>query len=89
MVPAMTMVSSSAPTEKRGSYISFVSATQQFSAAAAASIAGIIIVESKTGQLLNFNTVGLIAIAFSIVAILLSFKVRTLEAEEGSADAQH
>lgn len=87
MVPAMTMVSSSAPTEKRGSYMSFVSATQQFSAAMAAAIAGFIIVESETKALLNFEKVGFIAIAFSVVAIILSMKVRTLEDEKGIPDA--
>ena len=87
MVPAMAMVSSTAPTEKRGSYMSFVSATQQFSSATAASIGGMIIIESSTGQLLNFEKVGYIAIVFSIIAILLSYKVRVLESEEGSSDA--
>ena len=67
--------------------MSLVSATQQFSAAAAAAIAGLIIVESESKSLLNFEKVGFIAIAFSILAIILSMKVRTLEAEEGSPDA--
>lgn len=42
LVPAMALITSTAPTEKRAGFLSIVSATQQLSAAFAASVAGYI-----------------------------------------------
>lgn len=80
MVPAMAMVSASAKPEGRGGFMSFVSATQQFSSALASALAGWIIITSADGKSLkNYDKVGFIAFAFTLIAILVHFRMKNVE----------
>lgn len=74
MVPATALISSTARPKHRGGFMSVVSSVQQFSAALASYVAGIIIVENN-GRLEQYETVGYIAIVFSIFALFLSKKI--------------
>jgi len=82
MVPGMAMVSASAGPAGRGSFMGFVSATQQICAAVSASVAGLIISEGPSGTLLQYDRVGFIAVVFTFLAIFLAFKLSNKEGAE-------
>jgi uncharacterized YccA/Bax inhibitor family protein len=58
--------------------LSFNSAVQQLSVGIASLVAGFIIAEDATGQLVNFNIVGYIAIFFSILCIPLAARIKVV-----------
>lgn len=79
MVPAMTMISAATIPEYRGSFMSVVSSVQQLSSALGATIAGLIVTRSETGQLLNYPIVGAVGLVFSILALMTSRKLKFVE----------
>lgn len=76
MIPAMSILNSMVPPQRRGSFMSLVNACQQLSSAAAALIAGNIVVQGETGRFENYHIVGYIAIALSLVCWGLALKLR-------------
>ncbi len=74
MIPAMALVSSTATPAFRGSFMSFSSAVQNFSAGLAAFVGGRI-VTLEEGRLRHFEWVGYIAIAFSLLALYASRRI--------------
>jgi predicted MFS family arabinose efflux permease len=74
-VPAAAMITGTARPENRGSFLSFNSAVQQLAAGLASLIAGLIIAETETGELINFNYVGYMAVFFSILCIPLARRI--------------
>lgn len=80
MIPAMALISAAPSPEKRGSYMSLVSSVQSLSSALGASLAGYIIIKNDITQRLDhYETVGYIAIVFSIFAMLVVSKIRATE----------
>lgn len=77
-VPAAAIITGTAKPENRGSFLSFNSAVQQLATGVASLIAGIIIGETSTGELTNYNVVGYIAIVFSLLCIPLARRVRII-----------
>lgn len=77
MIPAQAFVSSLAPIEQRGSYMSVMSSVQQFSMAAGSYLAGSIVIRSSTGQLLNYPIIGYIAMSSSIFALFIAWTIRS------------
>ncbi len=75
-VPAAAIITGTARPENRGSFLSFNSAIQQIAIGFASLIAGLIIGESATGQLTNYNLVGYIAIVFSLLCIPIARRVK-------------
>ena len=75
-VPAMAIVTGAAQPELRGAFLSFNSAIQQLGSSAAALASGFIIGHSASGMLTGYWVSGLIAVACTIIAILLSRTVR-------------
>jgi MFS transporter, DHA1 family, inner membrane transport protein len=86
MVPGMTLISSVAPPESRGSFMSFLNCVQQFTAATAAAIAGLI-VEDRGGHFVHYEKVGYIAVAFSLLAIYIAQKMPRGQVLPGAAPA--
>lgn len=78
MIPAMSLMTSIVKPENRGSFMSLSSSVQQLSAGIAAYVSGNIVIQSTTG-LQNYNYVGYLAVAATLVAIFMSFKLTTLE----------
>jgi predicted MFS family arabinose efflux permease len=67
LVPAMAIITSSVPSQQRGSFMSINSSVQSVSSGIAAFLAGMVVHESAvTGQLVNYNWVGV----FSVFAVL-------------------
>jgi MFS family permease len=79
MVPAMALITSTAVPQNRGSFMSFNSSVQQLTAGIAAFIAGGIVTENSSGQLVNYNIVGYIAIVACIVSIWAANRIVTAE----------
>lgn len=77
-VPATTMITSAVTPHNRGSFMSINSSVQQISAGIAASIAGTIISENGAGELVNYQYVGYLAIVISLVAVLVSRRLRAV-----------
>ena len=75
-VPAMALVISSVQPQLRGGFMSINSAIQQLGLGAASLLAGSIIGRTAGGELTHFWLVGLIAVAATLLAIALAWKVK-------------
>ncbi|MDG0816389.1 MFS transporter [Bdellovibrio svalbardensis] len=89
MIPATALVSGTAHSQSRGAFMSIVSCAQQLSSALASYIAGIIVSQKVGGRLENFEYVGYIAIAFTILAIFLSRKIEAVDRDAPVPDLSH
>lgn len=78
-IPSTTMVVSSAASQHRAGFMSFSSAFQQLSAGLAAIIAGAILVETPDKQLQNFEYIGYLCVALTLIAIFIGSKVDPVE----------
>lgn len=81
MIPAMALVTSTVLPQHRGSFMSLVSSTQQFASAIASFVAGMIIIKSTDGTLLNYPVVGGIAVIASALAIIMVKKIQPIEGD--------
>lgn len=77
VVPSMAMITGSVPAKRRGSFMSLVSSTQNFAAATAAFLAGLIVTANENGQLLGYDKVGYFAAFFTLVSLWLAKKVHS------------
>lgn len=77
-VPAVAMVTSAVSPQNRGSFLSINSAAQQLSAGVAAAFGGMIVAKDASGALLNYHYVGYIAIAISLLAILVGRRLHAV-----------
>lgn len=75
MIPATTMVTSVVPPQKRGSFMSLRTAVLQLTSGTASLIAGLIIMEGDSGELLKYDTVGYLAVFFSLIALYFGRKL--------------
>ena len=75
-VPAMAIMTGSVDARNRGKFMSINSSMQQLANALATSIAGVIIYNSASGQLIGFGTVGVVASLFTIVSIFIAYRVK-------------
>jgi predicted MFS family arabinose efflux permease len=78
MIPAQAMITSAVQPQMRGSFMSLNSSVQQLSTALAAFIAGLILVRNPDGTLSNYGYVGLLAIALSLLSILVAKRVKAI-----------
>tara|TARA_R110002073_G_scaffold325785_1_gene505177 strand:- start:5433 stop:6710 length:1278 start_codon:yes stop_codon:yes gene_type:complete len=78
-VPLIALIASSVAPHQRGSFMSFNSAVQQISAGLASLMAGSIIGMSVTGEMMHFDTVGIIAATATVICIFLSVQLRSVE----------
>ena len=81
LAPAMTIVSEAASAHNRGRFLSLVGSVQQLSTAAAAAMAGAIVVKTDQGKILHFGTVGAVAIVLSVIALFVGLRLRSLPQE--------
>jgi predicted MFS family arabinose efflux permease len=80
-IPAQAMVSATVKSETRGSFMSISSALQQLCAGLASYIAGVIIVKQPNGELLNYNYVGYMSIAATLLCLVLARRIKTVDGE--------
>ncbi|MCB0798424.1 MAG: MFS transporter [Chitinophagales bacterium] len=79
MIPMQAMVTSVVPARQRGGFMSINSSIVQLGSGTASMLAGLIISETPDGKLHNYNVVGYVAIAFSILAIFIARKLKPAE----------
>ncbi len=78
MVPAMAILSSIVPGEKRGSYMSLVTFTQQLSMGLASLLAGRIVVADSVGHLTHFERSGIVAVVFTLLALWVARRLKAV-----------
>jgi predicted MFS family arabinose efflux permease len=84
MVPAAALITGTAKSENRGSFLSFNSAVQQLSAGLASFLAGLILAEGTNGELLNYDIVGYFAIVLSLFCIPLARRIKVIDTDEAA-----
>ncbi|POY36528.1 MFS transporter [Solitalea longa] len=73
MISASALMTAVPEAQDRGAFMSINSAVQQISGGIAAAIAGMIVVETKSGMLENYNILGYVVIGAMVVAIGMMF----------------
>lgn len=81
-IPAQAMVTATVDPKNRGSFMSIVSSMQQLCAGLAAYVAGLIIVKTPGGMLLNYNWVGVMSIVSALFTIFLVTRIRSFSGEK-------
>lgn len=83
-VTAQAMISEVVKSEQRGSYMSFNGSIQQFGTFLASTIAGLIVVKDKGGQIRNFEWLGYLSIVVLLVSLLLGRRLfKTIDRKGG------
>lgn len=75
-IPAMTIVSAVVKPQDRGTFMSLENASRQMSSGIASQMAGLIIGAGTAGALTNYNIVGYIGVATSLIAIYIAYKIK-------------
>jgi predicted MFS family arabinose efflux permease len=75
-IPAMTIVSAVVKPQDRGTFMSLENASRQMSSGVASQLAGLIIGAGTAGALTNYNIVGYIGVATSLIAIYIAYKIK-------------
>lgn len=78
-VPANTLISATALPHQRGGFMSLTSAVQQFAAGLAAYLGGLLTPTGPDHSVINYNYVGYLAAAASIIAIPVAMYVRPVK----------
>ncbi|NBV82630.1 MFS transporter [bacterium] len=79
-VPAMAMVTSSVPGERRGSFMSIATAVQQLGSGIGASVAGLIIVRGTGGELHRYGWVGILSGIVTVMSIFVAYRIKLVNA---------
>jgi len=64
---------------ERGAYMSISSSLQQFAGGVSATIAGLVVIQSPSGQLDNYGTLGWLVIGAMLFTLVLMARVHRLE----------
>ncbi len=80
--PAQAMVTGAVDPALRGSFMSISSALQQITAGLASYAAGFIVVKQSDGTLVGYDTVGIIAICFTLTTIFIASKLTSFDGKK-------
>jgi len=75
MIPAMAIVTSAAQAKLRGTFMSLNSTMQSFAMGLATTLAGFIITQDGAGKIVGYATVGYIAMAANVLAIMFVSRI--------------
>lgn len=78
-VPAVALVTSSVDPKSRGSFMSINSSAQQLASGASSFVAGLIVGKASDGTMTNYNLVGLLAIAATVLCLFLVRRIKMVE----------
>lgn len=84
MIPSQAMVTSAVLPQNRGGFMSLNSAVQQLSVGLSTLVGGLIIVNDSEGNLMNYPIVGYMGIVFTILAIIISQKIKPVPSTNGT-----
>ena len=76
MVPGMAMITGAAAPQVRGTFMSLSSSVQMMTSGLATLVAGLIIRQGSSGQVLHFDLVGYLAVAFGLLSLLVAGKLK-------------
>jgi len=69
MIPAMAIITSAAQPKLRGTFMSLNGTMQSFAMGLATTLAGFVITQNSTGQIVDYEAVGYIAISCNLLAV--------------------
>jgi predicted MFS family arabinose efflux permease len=75
-IPAMTLVSAVVKPHERGTFMSLENASRQIFSGIASQLGGLLIGSTAAGTLTNYNLVGYVGMATSLIAILIAYKIK-------------
>ncbi|MGB7650420.1 MAG: MFS transporter [Gallionella sp.] len=75
MIPAMAIITSAAEPKLRGTFMSLNATVQSLAMALASSLAGFIITQSPSGEIIHYEIVGYVALAANALAIAFVAKI--------------
>ena len=75
-IPPNTLISAAATPQNRGSFMSMKSALQQLAIAISSAFAGYIVYFDNAGKIINYNYVGFLSIFISILAVMMTTRIR-------------
>ena len=78
-IPAQAILSLAVPSQRRGSFMSLTSCTRDLTSGITSSIGGLIVTKSATGQLVNYDKLGWLAVFVSLISLWLAGWVRVQE----------
>ncbi|PTN11955.1 MFS transporter [Nitrosomonas aestuarii] len=79
IIPLMALVAACVRPHLRGSFMTFHMSIQQLSAGLGSLLAGSMMVMTVHGEMLHFDTVGMIAAVITVIGILLVTRLKTIE----------
>jgi predicted MFS family arabinose efflux permease len=79
MVPAQALVTSVVPPNLRGGFMNLTSSLQQLGLGLSAFIGGLIITKNPMGEIENYNIVGYISVAVSMICLIVTWKVKAVQ----------
>src|SRR5690606_30543757 len=74
-IPAQTMISQVVPTERRGSFMSFVSSIQQLFVSLASLVAGWIVTTGPENQVLHYSRTGYLSLALILASLYAAYSL--------------
>lgn len=75
MISSSALLTAIPKPQDRGAFMSINAAVQQISGGIAASVAGMIVVQSKTGELQNYPRLGLVVIGSMVITMVLMYNL--------------
>ncbi len=78
-VPGQAILSLAVPSKRRGSFMSLTSCTRDLTSGVTSSLGGWIVTKSPTGQLVNFDKLGWLAVGMSLLSLWLASRVHVKE----------
>ena len=75
-IPGQAIVSLAVPSKQRGSFMSLASCTRDLTSGVTSSLGGWIVTKSATGQLVNYDKLGWLAVGMSAISLWLAGRVR-------------
>jgi predicted MFS family arabinose efflux permease len=75
MIPAMSIITSAAQPKLRGTFMSLNATVQSLAMGLATTLAGFIVTQNSSGQIVDYGLVGYIAIAGNILAIMFVSRI--------------
>jgi predicted MFS family arabinose efflux permease len=78
-VPGQAIMSLAVPSKRRGSFMSLTSCTRDLTSGVTSSLGGWIVTKSPTGQLINFDKLGWLAVGMSLLSLWLASRVHVKE----------
>jgi predicted MFS family arabinose efflux permease len=89
MVSAGALTSAMPDLPDRGAYMSISSSLQQFSGGVASWVAGMIVVQSTTGELVHYPLLGTIVAGTMLISAAMLYKVHQMVGERGPPMVRH